>query len=236
MQMSGQVARRHAVLVRVVETAAMHRPQLTAHSLARELRVFRRAQMIVEPDEIERRADPRDADDEVKPSPEQAQPVEEVGGQGFTSRARRSSRRNCRRNRLPRCEGAPTALDTRDAGADCVHNRWCVQRLEQLRGDGDCDCGGRLAFDAGDAYRANQLLDERGRDAIFAKTRAKTGRFAFRADEAEPCKGVTLKNGVAQGVVERVIVSEDDVHRILWCFGEKPDRLRLFERANIRRQ
>ena len=112
----------------------------------------------------------------------------------------------------------------------------CVQRLEQLRGDGDCDGGGRFAFNAGDANRANELLDERRRDAIFAKARAKTGGFAFRTDQAEPCKGVTLKNGVAQGVIERVIVSEDDVHRILWCFGEKLDRLRLLKRANIRRQ
>jgi hypothetical protein len=137
--------------------------------------------MIVEPDEVERRSYPRDADDEVKPSPKQTQPVDEVD-HGITSRACRAAAQSSPQSRgAARCRLRPHADTAMPAPP------WARAALEQLRGDGDCDRGGRLAFDAGDANRANQLLDERG-DAIFAKARAKTGGFAFRADQASHAK------------------------------------------------
>src|SRR5256886_13655675 len=44
---------RQAVLVRMVETPAMHRPQLPGHAPVRERRIDRWNEVIVEPDEIE---------------------------------------------------------------------------------------------------------------------------------------------------------------------------------------
>src|SRR5271154_1183974 len=57
----------------------MHGPQLAADSLANEHLVGRGQQVIVEPDEIERCADPGNARDEVYPTAEQAQEFEHEG-------------------------------------------------------------------------------------------------------------------------------------------------------------
>src|SRR6185503_18706768 len=64
--------------LRIVETAAMHRPQFATHARIDKILALRRQQVIVEPDEIERRADPRDAGDQMRPAAEQGEPVEQV--------------------------------------------------------------------------------------------------------------------------------------------------------------
>jgi hypothetical protein len=58
-----QLDRGQAVLLRAVKAAAVNRMQL-----AGELRVLRRLEMVVEPDEVERSADPSDADHDVRPA------------------------------------------------------------------------------------------------------------------------------------------------------------------------
>ena len=63
VQVLRQLRRRHLVLLRVVEAAAVHAPVLAGDSLAG---LFRRREPEVEPDEVERRSDPRDPGDHVQ--------------------------------------------------------------------------------------------------------------------------------------------------------------------------
>ncbi len=66
VQRLGHLARRKAVLLRVVEPAAVYPPELARDSVLRVSRVLRRPQREIEPDEVERRADPGDARDDVQ--------------------------------------------------------------------------------------------------------------------------------------------------------------------------
>jgi hypothetical protein len=68
-----QLRRREPVFLRPVETAAVDRIKL-----AGELRIGRLLEMVIEPDEIKRRADPGDADHDMRPAREQGQPIEEI--------------------------------------------------------------------------------------------------------------------------------------------------------------
>jgi hypothetical protein len=68
------LGRRHQIFLDVVEAAAMHLPLLAegADGHARTL-----AQAEIERDEIERRADPGDAGDDMQPAHREAKPVPE---------------------------------------------------------------------------------------------------------------------------------------------------------------
>jgi hypothetical protein len=76
---AGQLGRRHLELLRVVEAAAMDRPQLAANAGVGIFLALRRREAVVEEDEIERRADPGNAGDEVHPADQQLQPLACVG-------------------------------------------------------------------------------------------------------------------------------------------------------------
>ena len=99
MQGWRQDLRRDAVFLRVVEAAAVHGPQLAADSLANQSLIRRRQQVIVEPDEIERGADPGDAGDQVHPAAEHAQEFDrkgahEVSGTAWSAVWRPEARRS----------------------------------------------------------------------------------------------------------------------------------------------
>jgi hypothetical protein len=66
------------VFLAVVEAAAVDRPQFTKNAAPRILLLLWRRQRIVEHHEIEGRADPRDAGDEMQPADKQVEPVDYV--------------------------------------------------------------------------------------------------------------------------------------------------------------
>ena len=90
VQCRRQLRRPELVLLGAVEAAAVDRPEL-----AGEPRVPGRLETIVEPDEIERGADPGDADDDMRPAQQQVQPVEEIGLQARRRRGSKSSPTAC---------------------------------------------------------------------------------------------------------------------------------------------
>ena len=79
VQVRGHLLRREQVLLRMIEAAAVHRPQLAAHALRLQRGVLRRRQAVVEEDEVEGRADPGDGHDHVRPAQQQVGPIEQVG-------------------------------------------------------------------------------------------------------------------------------------------------------------
>jgi hypothetical protein len=78
VQVLWQVGRRHQVLLRVVEPPAVHGPQLAIDSLGLQLGGAGLDEVVVQPDEVERRADPGDDGDDVQPTQQQVGPVEQV--------------------------------------------------------------------------------------------------------------------------------------------------------------
>ena len=66
VQWLGHLGRREPVLLRVVEAAAVHAPELARDTGVRVLAFLRWSQREVEPDEVEGRADPRDPRDYVQ--------------------------------------------------------------------------------------------------------------------------------------------------------------------------
>ena len=74
----GHLGRREAVLLRVVEAAAVDAPELAGDTGVRVLLPLRRAQREVEADEVERRADPRDPRDHVEHPQEDVEDVSQV--------------------------------------------------------------------------------------------------------------------------------------------------------------
>ena len=84
VQVLGQLRRRDLVLLRVVEAAAVHAPVLARDAALCVGWVLGRPQAEVEPDEVERRADPRDPGDDVQ------QPQDEVGEVSQVVRVHRS--------------------------------------------------------------------------------------------------------------------------------------------------
>ena len=68
MQLLRQRSRRDRVFLRVIKPAAMHGPKIARDAFLGVLRTGRRRfEAVVEPDEIERRTDPRHAGDDVQP-------------------------------------------------------------------------------------------------------------------------------------------------------------------------
>ena len=72
------LGRREAVLLRVVEPAAVDAPELAGDARLRVLLAFRRAEGEVEADEVERRADPCDPRDHVEHPQEDVEDVSQV--------------------------------------------------------------------------------------------------------------------------------------------------------------
>ena len=66
-------------LLAVVEPAAVHRPQLAVDAALTIGRTHRSREVVVQPDEVERRPDPGDAGDQVQPADQQVRPVEQIG-------------------------------------------------------------------------------------------------------------------------------------------------------------
>ena len=75
VQVLGQLRRRNLVLLRVVEAAPVHAPVLAGDSL---FRLLRRRKPEVEPDEVERRADPGDPCDHVQHAQDEVGEVSQV--------------------------------------------------------------------------------------------------------------------------------------------------------------
>src|SRR5262249_31544422 len=76
------------IFLRIVETAAVHGPQFARDSLPGIFRTGgRRLKTVIEPDEIERRPDPRDPGDHVQPASQEAEKLDEmrIHGAGRTS-------------------------------------------------------------------------------------------------------------------------------------------------------
>ena len=89
VQRLGQLGRCDPELLRAVEAAAVHRPDLAGQVEARAfLAVARRVQVGVEPYEVERGADPGDAGDQVEPAAEEVQPLEDIGLHALSCRGR----------------------------------------------------------------------------------------------------------------------------------------------------
>ena len=111
MQMLGQLLRRQQVFLRVIKAAAMDRPKFSADALFPQLRIGRREQTVVQPDEIEGGAYLGDGDDDVQPAQQQIAPVEKVRQHSFHRHVpifppprRRLQRVKCRApSRLDRC-------------------------------------------------------------------------------------------------------------------------------------
>ena len=82
MQRTGQARWRDPVLLDAVEAAAVDLPHLAADAAGGVTLVRRRRQVIVERDEVERRADPRDRRDHVQPAEEQVAPAPPVVTEG----------------------------------------------------------------------------------------------------------------------------------------------------------
>jgi hypothetical protein len=80
VQLGRQRLGRQREFLRRVEAAAMDGPDLAADALGRVGRVERPVQVVVEPDEVERGADPGDAHDHVGPSQDEIEPVEYESG------------------------------------------------------------------------------------------------------------------------------------------------------------
>mmetsp|Transcript_65315 Transcript_65315/g.154306 ORF Transcript_65315/g.154306 Transcript_65315/m.154306 type:complete len:325 (+) Transcript_65315:516-1490(+) len=78
VQLLGQVARRHQVLLRVVEAAAMHGPEFAVHALGLQVVGSGLDEVVVEPDEVKRRAYPGDRGDDMQPAQQQVGPVEQI--------------------------------------------------------------------------------------------------------------------------------------------------------------
>jgi len=75
MQLLRQVVGRHHVFLFVIKAAAVHGPKLSAHAF---LAVGGGLQAVVEPNEVEGRADPGDAGDEMQPAQRKVQPGNEI--------------------------------------------------------------------------------------------------------------------------------------------------------------
>ena len=78
VQRLGQRARRDAELLDEVEAAAVDLPRLAGDAFVCVLLPLGRRQVVVERDEVERRADPDDAGDDVQPAEDEVEPVDEV--------------------------------------------------------------------------------------------------------------------------------------------------------------
>ncbi len=74
----GHRVRADEVLLRVVEAAAVHGPQLAVDALGLQGLVLGRHQAHVEHHEVERRADPGDGHDHVQPAQQQVGPIQQV--------------------------------------------------------------------------------------------------------------------------------------------------------------
>ena len=85
MQAIGKYGRRSNVLLRMVKAATMYGPQFATDAPGRIIRIPGTLQMIVEPDEIQRRTNPRDAGNKVQPTHEEANPVEKICFQSISS-------------------------------------------------------------------------------------------------------------------------------------------------------
>ena len=81
-QWLGELLRSELVLLDVVEAAAVDLPCLAGDTLVGVMRILRRPQVVVERDEVEGRADPRDRRDHVQPAEEEIAPVPPVVGDG----------------------------------------------------------------------------------------------------------------------------------------------------------
>ena len=88
VQRVGQALRRDPILLDAVEAAAVDLPRLAADAPSRVRRVARRFEVVVERDEVERRADPGDRRDHVQPAEEQVAPVPPVVAEGYDVRHR----------------------------------------------------------------------------------------------------------------------------------------------------
>ena len=143
VQLGRQRLGRELELLGDVEAAAMHRPDLAADALGGVGRVERRLQVVVEPDEVERGADPGDADDHdgpsagsgsasrrgkrrrsSAPSPESAKSTRlwtapMPMAQGFQARVHKSQRPASRKNTL-RCAAAGGGHGTMASATHCM--------------------------------------------------------------------------------------------------------------------
>ncbi len=79
VQRLGEPRRRGQVLLHVVEAAAVHGPELTVYALLGIPALARPLERGVEEDEVDRRADPGDPGDHVRPADQQVEPVGQVG-------------------------------------------------------------------------------------------------------------------------------------------------------------
>ena len=80
VQLGRQLLGRQRELLGGVEAAAMHRPDLAADALGGVGRIERRVQVVVQPDEVERGADPGDAHDHMGPAQNEIEPVGQESG------------------------------------------------------------------------------------------------------------------------------------------------------------
>jgi hypothetical protein len=82
VQRLGEYARRDQVLPDVVEAAAVDLPRFAADARVDIPLGLGRPQVVVERDEVEGRADPDDAGNDVQPAEEEVQPISCVGVEG----------------------------------------------------------------------------------------------------------------------------------------------------------
>src|SRR4029077_2976917 len=78
MERAGEARRSHGVLHDAIESAAMHRPELTRDTWLRAVGGWW-SEPAVQPIEVERGADPRDTRDHVTPPERQVKPLAEMG-------------------------------------------------------------------------------------------------------------------------------------------------------------
>ena len=85
MQRWRQFLRGEAVLQRAIEAPAVHRPQFACDAGIAIARVTHGLQVVVQPYEVERGADPGNAGNHVQPAQEQVAPIEEVVDHGVST-------------------------------------------------------------------------------------------------------------------------------------------------------
>src|SRR5262249_59962946 len=88
VQPPGHPRRRNDELLAAVDPAAVALPRLTADATLGVTRVARRLEVVVERDEVERRADPCHGRDHVQPAEEQVAPAPPVVAERYDVRHR----------------------------------------------------------------------------------------------------------------------------------------------------
>ncbi len=179
-----QMGGRDQIFPAVVEAAAMHRPQLAGHAGRQAVALF---QMIVQPHEIEGRADPGDARDHMQPAQRQLDP-------GMTSTL--MSQRAC-------FVLIGSAARRADASSTSSNSAAIATAIT---------CG---SLDARPISPMGQVSARQcgARDAVGDQPLLEPGALGGRSDQAAIGEVAARQHGAGQIVIQRMALGEDRARR-----------------------